>query len=94
MSSLPYWAYPGLLVASLLLSTLLVPVAMSIAVHFGFLDHPGPAKSHAEAVPYLGSAAIMAAFAPVVLVGGRRRPTPERCSPAPTPTMRGANDAG
>lgn len=77
MSSLPYWAYPGLLVASLLLSSLLVPVAMSaVAVHFGFLDHPGPTKSHTEAVPYLGGAAIVVAFAAIVLVGVAVDPPP------------------
>ena len=76
MSSLPLWAYPGVFVASLLLSALLVPVAISIAVHFGFLDHPGPAKSHTEAVPYLGGAAIVVAFAAVVLVGVLADPPP------------------
>jgi len=65
-----------MLLASLLLSTLLVPVAISIAVHFGFLDHPGPAKSHTEAVPYLGGAAIVVAFAAVVLIGVALDPPP------------------
>jgi UDP-GlcNAc:undecaprenyl-phosphate GlcNAc-1-phosphate transferase len=76
VSSLPLWAYPGVFVASLLLSALLVPVAMSVAVRFGFLDHPGPAKSHTEAVPYLGGAAIVVAFAAVVLVGVLVDPPP------------------
>lgn len=76
MSSLPYWAYPGMLVASLLLSTMLVPVAVSVALRFGFLDRPGPAKSHTEAVPYLGGAVIVVAFAVIVVVAVAVDPPP------------------
>jgi len=76
MSSLSAWWYPVILVASALLSTLLVPVAMSVALRFGFLDHPGPAKSHTEAVPYLGGAAIVVSFAAIVLVASAVKPPP------------------
>ena len=51
------------LVGSLVLSLVLVPVALAVAVRFGALDHPGPAKGHTKAVPYLGGAAIVVAFA-------------------------------
>lgn len=76
MSSLAAWWYPVILLASATLSTLLVPVAMAVALRFGFLDHPGPAKSHTEAVPYLGGAAIVVSFAAIVLVATAVKPPP------------------
>ena len=76
MSSLPLWGYGVVLVGSLVLSLVLVPVALAVAVRFGVLDHPGPAKGHTKAVPYLGGAAIVVAFAAVVLVGNALDPPP------------------
>jgi UDP-GlcNAc:undecaprenyl-phosphate GlcNAc-1-phosphate transferase len=76
VSSLSAWWYPVILAASAVLSTMLVPVAMAVAVRFGLLDHPGPAKSHSEAVPYLGGAAIVASFAAIVLVATAIKPPP------------------
>jgi len=76
VSSLPPWGYGVVLVGSLAMSLMLVPVAIAVAVRFGFLDHPGPAKSHVEAVPYLGGAAIVVSFAVVVLVATAVRPPP------------------
>ena len=76
MSSLPLWGYVVVLAGSLLLSLVLVPVALSVALRFGLLDHPGPAKSHAKAVPYLGGAAIVVSFATVVVVGNLLDPPP------------------
>jgi UDP-GlcNAc:undecaprenyl-phosphate/decaprenyl-phosphate GlcNAc-1-phosphate transferase len=76
MSSLPLWGYPVVLIGSLSLSLVLVPVALAIALRFGLLDHPGPAKSHAAAVPYLGGAAIVVSFALVVVVGNAIDPPP------------------
>ena len=69
MSSLSWWGYLVILGGSLALSLMLVPLAMAAALRFRFLDHPGPTKGHAEAVPYLGGAAIVVSFAVVVLVG-------------------------
>ena len=76
MSTLPLWGYAVVLTSSLVLSLVLVPVALAVAVRFGLLDHPGPAKAHAEAVPYLGGAAIVASFALVVVVGNVADPPP------------------
>jgi len=76
MSSLPWWGYLLVLGSSLALSLMLVPIAMAMALRFGFLDHPGPAKSHAEAVPYLGGAAIVVSFAVVVLGAAALDPPP------------------
>jgi UDP-GlcNAc:undecaprenyl-phosphate GlcNAc-1-phosphate transferase len=76
MSSLPLWGYGVVLVGSLVLSLVLVPIALAVAVKFGVLDHPGPAKGHTKAVPYLGGAAIVVAFAAVVLVGNAVDPPP------------------
>ena len=76
MSSLPLWGYAVVLFVSLAFSLVLVPVALMVAVRFGFLDHPGPAKSHVEAVPYLGGAAIVVSFALVVVAGNLVDPPP------------------
>ncbi len=76
MSSLPLWGYAIVLIGSLALSLVLVPVALAVALRFGLFDHPGPAKSHSEAVPYLGGAAIVVSFALVVVVGNLVDPPP------------------
>jgi UDP-GlcNAc:undecaprenyl-phosphate/decaprenyl-phosphate GlcNAc-1-phosphate transferase len=76
MSSLPLWGYAVVLLGSLTLSLVLVPVALVIALRFGLLDHPGPAKSHAAAVPYLGGAAIVVSFALIVVIGNVVDPPP------------------
>ena len=76
MSSLPLWSYGGILLGSLLLSLVLTPVALRVALRLNVLDHPGPAKAHGEAVPYLGGAAIVVSFAAVVLMATVLRPPP------------------
>ena len=68
MSSLPLWSYAVVLGASLLLSLFLTPLALALALRLRILDHPAPNKAHTTAVPYLGGAAIVVAFAAVVLV--------------------------
>jgi UDP-GlcNAc:undecaprenyl-phosphate GlcNAc-1-phosphate transferase len=76
VSSLPFWGYAVVLVGSLFLSLVLTPVAISVAVRFRVLDHPGPAKAHVKAVPYLGGTAIVVSFTAVVLVAALLRPPP------------------
>lgn len=76
MSSLPFWGYGVVLALSLLLSLVLTPVAMNLAVRLGLLDHPGPSKGHSKAVPYLGGAAIVVSFAVIVLAATALRPPP------------------
>jgi UDP-GlcNAc:undecaprenyl-phosphate GlcNAc-1-phosphate transferase len=76
VSSLPFWGYGLILVVSLFLSLVLTPVAIGVAIRFGVLDHPGPAKAHVKAVPYLGGTAIVVSFAGVVLVAALLRPPP------------------
>ena len=76
MSSLPLWGYAIVLIGSLALSLVLVPVALAVALRFGLFDHPGPAKSHSEAVPYLGGAAIVVSLTLVVVIGNLVDPPP------------------
>ncbi|HET9058888.1 MAG TPA: MraY family glycosyltransferase [Acidimicrobiales bacterium] len=76
MSSIPAWGYLVILVAALAMSLVLVPVALAVALRIEAFDHPGPAKSHEKAVPYLGGAAIVIAFAAVVLIGNAVDPPP------------------
>lgn len=51
-----------------LLSWLLVPVALKVAIHRQVLDHPGDYKTQDNPVPYLGGVAIVVSFTAVVLV--------------------------
>jgi UDP-GlcNAc:undecaprenyl-phosphate GlcNAc-1-phosphate transferase len=76
VSSLPLWGYAVVLAGSLALSLVLTPVALGIALRMSVFDHPGPAKAHQKAVPYLGGAAIVVSFAAVVLVATAIRPPP------------------
>lgn len=76
MSKLPLWAYGGVMLASLFLSLALTPLALRLALRFDILDHPGPAKFHREAVPYLGGAAIVVSFSAAVLFGTAVDPPP------------------
>jgi UDP-GlcNAc:undecaprenyl-phosphate GlcNAc-1-phosphate transferase len=76
MSSLPLWSYGGILVATLALSLVLTPMALRLALRLEVLDRPGPAKSHGEAMPYLGGAAIVVSFSAAVLVGTAVDPPP------------------
>ena len=62
----PVWAYIATFVAASLLSVAMTPVARRVARSRGILDHPGPLKIHAEAVPYLGGLAIVASFSAAV----------------------------
>lgn len=66
MAQVPLWVYLGVLVGTLAVSAVLTPLALALALHRSVLDHPGPAKSHTEAVPYLGGAAIAVAFSGAV----------------------------
>lgn len=52
------------------MALVLTPLALRIARRYGILDHPGDHKSHEEAVPYLGGAAILVAFLITAAVGG------------------------
>ena len=76
MSVLPLWGYGVVLASALVVSLVLTPLALVIALRLGIFDHPGPAKAHSNAVPYLGGAAIVVSFALVVLVASVVRPPP------------------
>jgi UDP-GlcNAc:undecaprenyl-phosphate GlcNAc-1-phosphate transferase len=76
VSSLSLWGYGVILAAALVVSLVLTPLALGIALRLGTFDHPGPAKAHGNAVPYLGGAAIVVSFALVVLVASVFRPPP------------------
>lgn len=76
MSAIPWWGDLVVLALSLLLSLFLTPLALSVALRFHLLDHPGPAKSHSAAVPYLGGAAIVVSFAAIVLIAVGVHPPP------------------
>jgi len=73
MTSPPAWEYIGVLACCIGLTVFLTPLALRVARRRNLLDTPGPGKSHAEAVPYLGGVAIVVAFSLVILVAGLLR---------------------
>lgn len=60
------------LIVAGVVAAVLSPVAARVATRIGFVDSPGPHKPQAEAVPYLGGAAVFAAIVGPVAVA---RPT-------------------
>jgi UDP-GlcNAc:undecaprenyl-phosphate GlcNAc-1-phosphate transferase len=63
-----WYQYLAVFLATALLSVLLTPLAIRLAIRRRFMDNPGGHKSHAQPVPYLGGLAIVASFALVVLL--------------------------
>lgn len=61
------WVYAAAFAASLLLSWACMPLALRFAVRHGVVDRPGGYKVQKDAVPYLGGAGIVVAFAVAVL---------------------------
>lgn len=68
------WEYAVALVVSGALTMLLTPLALELALRRGILDWPGPNKSQAEAVPYLGGVVMVVVFSAVVLAAAAYRP--------------------
>lgn len=66
--------YLATFVGAALLTLVLVPVAMKVAIRHGVLDHPGGYKQQQSPVPYLGGVAIVVAFSIGVLVAALLRP--------------------
>jgi UDP-GlcNAc:undecaprenyl-phosphate GlcNAc-1-phosphate transferase len=54
--------------AALVCSALLTPVAIRLALRYGFLDRPGGYKAHAAATPLLGGLPVSAGFLGGVMV--------------------------
>jgi UDP-GlcNAc:undecaprenyl-phosphate GlcNAc-1-phosphate transferase len=71
---LPWWAYIIVFAVPALLTILFTPIALSIAHRLKLFDLPNPGKAHKSPVPYLGGAAIVAAFAVIVLGATLIRP--------------------
>jgi UDP-GlcNAc:undecaprenyl-phosphate GlcNAc-1-phosphate transferase len=77
VTSLSAWDYL-LVFSSCLLGTLaLTPLALRLAHRRQFLDHPGEIKAQASPIPYLGGAAIVTAFAVVILGAALFRSRPD-----------------
>jgi len=74
MKSLSAWEYAGVFVSCAGFTIFLTPLALRLARRRNLMDHPGPGKSHAEAVPYLGGVAIVTAFSIVILAAGLVHP--------------------
>lgn len=74
-------AYAAVLAGTLALTLVLTPLCLRYAVRHGVLDRPARGKAHTVPVPYLGGAAMVAAFSVVLLalaaVAGPRSSMPE-----------------
>ncbi len=66
-------AYIGIFTASAVLSLVLTPLAIRVALQRRIVDQPGPNKTHTSPVPYLGGVAIVAAFVIAVAVAAAVR---------------------
>ncbi len=61
--------YFYILIASVLIATLLVPLAARLGLRLGIVDHPGGRKIHTEPIPRTGGAAlIIGTLAPFLLM--------------------------
>ena len=69
MTSPSAWEYGAVLVLCASITVFLTPLALRLARRWNVMDSPGPGKSHAEAVPYMGGIAIVIAFSLVILAG-------------------------
>lgn len=67
MEDLGGWDYAAVFGATVALTMFLTPLALRFALRRALLDHPGANKAQPSPVPYLGGAAILAAFVVVVL---------------------------
>jgi UDP-GlcNAc:undecaprenyl-phosphate GlcNAc-1-phosphate transferase len=71
--------YVAVFSGSLLLSLVLTPLALKLAIHRQVFDHPGAHKGHESPVPYLGGLAMVGSFTlAVVLVAVLRPPVTGR----------------
>jgi UDP-GlcNAc:undecaprenyl-phosphate GlcNAc-1-phosphate transferase len=67
------FGYIGVFSASAVLSLFLTPLAIRFALRRRIVDEPGPNKSHASPVPYLGGTAIVASFVVAVVLAAVAR---------------------
>jgi UDP-GlcNAc:undecaprenyl-phosphate GlcNAc-1-phosphate transferase len=67
MEGVGAWEYGAVFVGTTLLTLLFTPLALRLAVRRGILDLPSEIKAQASPVPYLGGAAMVSAFAAVLL---------------------------
>jgi UDP-GlcNAc:undecaprenyl-phosphate/decaprenyl-phosphate GlcNAc-1-phosphate transferase len=72
------WEYAAVFGVSALLSLLLTPLCLRLAVHRGFLDQPGAHKGHESPVPYLGGLAIVGALSVAVIAAAVIDPPPSK----------------
>jgi UDP-GlcNAc:undecaprenyl-phosphate/decaprenyl-phosphate GlcNAc-1-phosphate transferase len=66
--------YASVFAASTVLSLVLTPLALKLAVDHGVLDQPRDHKAHSSPIPYLGGLAMVGAFSLAVLVAALLRP--------------------
>jgi UDP-GlcNAc:undecaprenyl-phosphate/decaprenyl-phosphate GlcNAc-1-phosphate transferase len=74
MEELRPWEYGAVFAGTLVLSLLLTPLALRLALRRQLVDAPSTIKSQASPVPYLGGAAIVIAFVGVVMSAALLRP--------------------
>ena len=74
MTGVQWWEYLALFLGAGVLSLSLTPVAKALAVRRQIMDRPVGYKQQAAPIPYLGGAAIVAAFVIAVMLAAWIRP--------------------
>ena len=74
MSEVPPIGYLAIFAGAAILSLVLVPLALRLALRLEVLDRPGGYKEQPAPVPYLGGMAIVVAFSAAVLAAALIRP--------------------
>jgi UDP-GlcNAc:undecaprenyl-phosphate/decaprenyl-phosphate GlcNAc-1-phosphate transferase len=68
------WDFVAVFSVTLMLSLVMTPGALRLALRSRILDHPNEIKAQANAVPYLGGVAILGSFTAVVAIAIALRP--------------------
>jgi UDP-GlcNAc:undecaprenyl-phosphate GlcNAc-1-phosphate transferase len=74
MNGMSVLSYVAIFGGATLLSLVLVPLVLRVAIKLDVLDHPGGYKQQKNPVPYLGGVAIIIAFAGSILAAAAIRP--------------------
>ena len=74
MIDVQWWEYLVLFLGAGVLTLALTPVAKAVAIRSQVMDRPVGYKQQAEPIPYLGGAAIVAAFVIAVMLAAWSRP--------------------
>jgi UDP-GlcNAc:undecaprenyl-phosphate GlcNAc-1-phosphate transferase len=76
MTSLAWYQCIAVVVCTALVTLVLTPFALRLALRRGIVDHPGAIKHQSSPIPYLGGLAMVVAFSVVVIGAALLDPPP------------------